>query len=218
MIDGGGHFQTSKKGVSNLKIIMHLNDKSLLYSLKHKYGGTIKEIGGSKALKYKLHNPKGLIKLVKDVNGLLRNPSRLFQLNKICLILNIKLLLPLPLTYNDGWFSGFLDSDGSIYIDEKSGHLIISVTQKNNYLLEPLQKLYGGVIKIVNTKESFQYSIYKKEDILNLVDNYFKNFPLYSRKSTRLNMIKSYYLLKSHRKLEVEKIDKFNQLVEFMDK
>ena len=40
-------------------------------------------------------------------------------------------------------------SDGSIFIEE-SGQLTISVTQK--YLLDPLQNLYGGRIKILRSK------------------------------------------------------------------
>lgn len=64
---------------------------------------------------------------------------------------------------------------GSIHIDEKSRQLIISVTQKNKYLLEPLQNLYGGRIKILISKEGFQYSIYRKQ-IFKLVDVYLKNF------------------------------------------
>jgi hypothetical protein len=104
-----------------------------------------------------------------------------------------------------------VDSDGSIHIDEKSGQLSISVTQKNRYLLEPLQKLYGGRIKILNSKEAFQYSIYRKEEILKLVDVYFKNFPLKSSKASRFNLIKEFYLLQHHSNLDVKKIDKFNQ-------
>lgn len=197
---------------------MHINDKNLLYMLKHKYGGFIKEIAGSKALKYKLINPKGLTALIKDVNGLIRNPIRMLQLNRICVKFNIELLQPLPLIYNEGWFSGFLDSDGSIYIDEKSGQLIISVTQKNRYLLEPLQLLYAGRIKIIKSNEAFQYSIYRKEEILNLLENYFKNFPLYSRKSARVNLIKEYYIMCDHRILDIKKIDKFNKWIQFKDK
>ena len=50
-----------------------------------------------------------------------------------------------------------VDSDGSIYIDEKSGQLTISVTQKNRYLLEPLQNLYGGKICIISSFPCFQH-------------------------------------------------------------
>jgi hypothetical protein len=104
-----------------------------------------------------------------------------------------------------------IDSDGSIRIDEKSRQLIISVTQKNKYLLEPLQKLYGGRIQILRSKEAFQYSIYRKEEILKLVDIYFKNFPLKSSKASRVNLIRKFYLLSEHINLNVNKLDKFNQ-------
>lgn len=218
LIDGDGQFQTTKKGYSSLKIVMHINDKSILYLIKHKYGGSIKDIAGSNSLKYKLQNPKGLINLINDVNGLIRNPIRMLQLHRICENYNLKLKEPLALTYNNGWFSGLVDSDGSIHIDEKSGQLSISVTQKNRYLLEPLQKLYGGRIKILNSKEAFQYSIYRKEEILKLVDVYFKNFPLKSSKASRFNLIKEFYLLEHYSNLDAKKIDKFNQWIQFKNK
>ena len=102
LIDGDGQFHTTKKDISSLKIVMNMSDKPLLYSIKHKYGGFVKEIAGSNALKYKLSNPKGLINLVNDINGLIRNPIRMLQLNRICVKYNVKLIAPQPLTYNDG--------------------------------------------------------------------------------------------------------------------
>jgi len=71
------------------------------------------------------------------------NPSRLLQLNKLCNKYNITLNYAKPLTFNNGWFSGFLDSDGSVYLNEQSGQIFISATQKNLYLLEPLINIYG---------------------------------------------------------------------------
>src|SRR5438270_13600570 len=102
LIDGDGQFHTTKKGFSSLKIVMDIKDKYPLYEIKHKYGGYIKPISGSNALKYKLQNPKGLINLIKDVNGLIRNPTRMLQLNRICEKYNINLLEPKPLTSNNG--------------------------------------------------------------------------------------------------------------------
>ena len=102
LIDGDGHFQLTKKGFANLKIILHINDKKVLYVIKHKFGGSVKEISNSNALKYKLQNSKGLIDLINSVNGLIRNPVRMIQLNKICVKYNIKLKEPQPLTYYNG--------------------------------------------------------------------------------------------------------------------
>lgn len=218
LIDGDGQFKTTKKGFSSLQIVMGIKDKYPLYEIKHKYGGFIKPISGSNTLKYKLLNPKGLINLINDVNGLIRNPTRMLQLNRICKKNNINLLDPKPLTRNNGWFSGLIDSDGSIHIDEKAGQLIISVTQKNKYLLEPLQILYGGRIRILGSKDAFQYSIYRKQEILDLADGYFKNYPLKSCKTKKIKRIKEFYLLSGHRNLNIEHLDEFNQWVTFIDK
>lgn len=218
LIDGDGQFNVTKKGISSLKIVMNIKDKSALYEIKHKYGGYIKPISGSNSLKYKLFNPKGLINLIKDINGLIRNPARVLQLNKICLKYNITLLEPKPLSYYNGWLSGIIDSDGSIHIDEKSGQLIISVTQKNKYILEPIQIIYGGKIQILGSKDAFIYYIYRKQEILDLVDNYFQIFPLKSSKKLKINMIKEFYTLSKYRKLNVKYLNEFNQWVQFKDK
>ena len=74
------------------------------------------------------------ISLINDVNGHLRNPTRLLQFNKLCVKYGVKLKYPEPLTFNNGWLSGFIDSDGSIYYCEVSGQVVISMTQKNKYL------------------------------------------------------------------------------------
>ena len=67
---------------------MDKQDKFALYILKHNFGGSIKEI--SSGLKYKLVHKAGLIKLVNSVNGLIRNPAIMLQLDKVCKLYNIK--------------------------------------------------------------------------------------------------------------------------------
>jgi hypothetical protein len=81
---------------------MDVRDKKALYLILHKYGGSIKQVSGAKALKYKLRNKKGLINLINDINGLIRNPIRLLQINKLCVKYNIDILYPKPLTYYNG--------------------------------------------------------------------------------------------------------------------
>jgi hypothetical protein len=125
---------------------MELRDKHCLYQIKDKLGGSVKLRAGDNHLRYRLHHKAGLLNLIACVNGLLRNPTRILQLGKICERYGIELIDPKPLTYNNGWLAGFLDSDGSIYMNEKSGQLFITATQKNRYILEALVVLYGGTI------------------------------------------------------------------------
>lgn len=219
LIDGDGQFFRSKKKYANFKIIMHEKDKSSLYAIKHKFGGSIKSMSaGGSNLKYKLNHKEGLIKLINSVNGLIRNPYRMLQLNKVCALYNIDFKNPIPLTYNNGWFSGFVDSDGSIFYDEKSNQLILSVTQKNKYLLDLLQILYGGRILILNSKQAFQYSIYRKQEILNLIDNYFIKHPLRNNKTHKIDLIKEFYSLVRYKNLDTNKPGKYYEWINLKNK
>ena len=119
---------------------------------------------GVNFLRYRLHNKKGLLNLISAINGEIRNPVRLLQLDLICNKYNIELIQ--ELTYNNGWFSGLFDSDGSIYMNLQSAQLFISVSQKNKFILDLLPLLYSG--SVYTDKTSFKWV--KKNDILSLLD------------------------------------------------
>ena len=95
-----------------------------MYDIKQRLGGSIYTIAGANALKYQLSHKKGLIILLNAINGLIRNPIRMIQMNKLCIKYDIEFIYPKPLTFSNGWFSGFIDSDGSIYLNEKSGQIL----------------------------------------------------------------------------------------------
>ena len=217
LIDGDGYFILTKKGYSSCEITMDARDVKALNEIKQKYGGTIKPISNASAVRYKLRHKQGLISLINDVNGLIRNPARLLQMNKLCVKYDIALIYPGPLTFNDGWLCGFIDSDGSIYYNEASGQIFIGLTQKNKYLLEPLISIYGGRVDILSPKiEAFKYVLYRKAELFNLIENYFINYPLKTEKMKRVNLIKDFYLLRIHRNsLDIKN---FNEWVKFKDK
>jgi len=102
VIDGDGYFNLSKKGIARLVITMDIRNKKAIYDIKHKLGGSIYTIANANALKYQLSHKKGLIALLENVNGLIRNPARLLQMNKLCLKYGIELMYPKPLTFNNG--------------------------------------------------------------------------------------------------------------------
>jgi hypothetical protein len=81
---------------------MDARDKSTLYEIKHKLGGSIRSIANANAFRYQLSHRKGLITLINGINGLIRNPIRMLQMNKLCVKYDIKFLYPKPLTYNNG--------------------------------------------------------------------------------------------------------------------
>ena len=217
LIDGDGYFLLSKNGYNSCEITMDTRDKKVLYLLQHMYGGSVKQISNALAFKYKLRNRAGLIALINDVNGLIRNPIRLLQMNKLCVKFNIELKCSNNLTFNNGWLSGFIDSDGSIYYNEASGQVFIGISQKNKYLLEPLMHIYGGRVDISSPKiEAFKYVIYRKGELFNLIDNYFNKYPLRTEKMKRVNLIKEFYLVRLSNKNK--DIVKFNEWVKFKDR
>lgn len=217
LIDGDGYFILTKKGYASCEITMDIRDKKALYEIKQKFGGSIKTVANANALRYKLRHKKGLIHLINNINGNLRNPVRLLQMNKLCVKYGIELKYSNCLTFNNGWLSGFIDSDGSIYYNEKSGQVCLSITQKNKYMLEPLIKLYGGRIDILSPKvEAFKYIIYRKSELFYLVDQYFINYPLKTDKMKRLNLIKQFYSVRIY--TQSKDINKFNEWIAFKHK
>jgi hypothetical protein len=197
LIDGDGSFLLSKKGYASLEITMDIRDEHCLNLIKNRYGGSIKLRAGMNALRYRLHHKLGLLALINDINGKIRNPNRMIQLDKICNKYNIIFIFPKPLIYDCGWLSGFIDADGTITINQSNLQLSISASQKTTHLLEPLVSLYGGFVYIDRGKyESFKWNITKQEDILNLI-SYFKLHPIRSSKKNRAHLIPKFYELKA---------------------
>lgn len=195
LIDGDGSFYLSKAGYGSLEIIMDIRDQHALQIIKNVYGGSIKLVSGQKTLRYSLRHKQGLLWLMNDVNGEIRNSYRLIQLNKLCVKYDIVLLYPNKLNYNNAWLSGLFDADGSITLNKTNGQLTITLTQKTSEILKPLPELYNGSIYIDKTNNSFKWYISEKQNILKLVE-YFKNYPPRSLKKNRVLMINKCYDLK----------------------
>ena len=192
IIDGDGCFQLSKKGYASLEITMELRDKHCLFQIKDKFGGSVKLKQGQNWLRYRLHHKKGIISLITAINGLIRNPVRLLQLARICEHYSLELKNVKELTYYDAWLSGFIDSDGSIYLNEQSVQIFITASQKNNLLLKPLMELYGGKIYAQGKVQAFKWVVSKKAEVLKL-SQYFLVCPLRSKKMIRVRLIENMY-------------------------
>jgi len=77
---------------------MEIRDNNCLYQIKQKFWGLppyIKLRSGVNWLRYRLHHKAGILFLINAINGEIRNPVRLLQLNKICQHYNISLIQPI---------------------------------------------------------------------------------------------------------------------------
>jgi hypothetical protein len=81
---------------------MDIRDEHALQIVKNVYGGSIKLRSNANALRYRLHHKSGLLNLINNVNGQIRNSNRLVQLNKICDKYDLNLIYPDKLIYNNG--------------------------------------------------------------------------------------------------------------------
>lgn len=196
LIDGDGCFLLSKKGYASLEVTMDIRDEWALQSIKKVYGGSVKIRSGVSGLRYRLHNKEGILRLIKDVNGEIRNPVRQIQLNYICVKYGLVIKYPQKLTWNNGWLSGFIDAEGTVTIKSTDWQLGISASQKTSEVLTPLVELYGGEIYIDRGGNgSFKWYLTKKEDVKKLIE-YLKNNPLRSQKKNRIHLVPKIYELK----------------------
>ena len=153
---------------------MEPRDIACLMKIKNIYGGSVKSTGRADAVRYRLHHDEGITKIINDLNGLLYNPIRINQFQKLCILHNIKYIEPKPLEYNSRYLAGLFDSDGSIYLNIKSQQVFITITQKSRVLLDIISNVYGGKVYSANANTTaFKLIVSRKADTINLIDNYF---------------------------------------------
>jgi hypothetical protein len=127
---------------------MGLQDEHALAVIKQKLGGSIKLKSGVKALRYRLHDKKGMLELINRINGNIRHTSRIKQLQSICLTLGIELKYPEPITIENGWFSGFFDANGTITYSIKNSYPQLTISITNNLMVDVIsfKSIFGGNI------------------------------------------------------------------------
>lgn len=198
LIDGDGYLGVSKAGYTSCEITVSLADIKTLYLIKNKFGGSIKLRSGVNVVRYRLHNKQGMINLINNINGNIRNSKRLPQLHKVCNILNIPIIISNNLTINNSWFIGFFDADGTIGYSFKNKYpqLTISVT---NHKLEDVQMfkdIFGGYIYYDKAQNGYyKWCIQSKQDILNFINNYVKYNNSKTIKFNRLILCTKFYEL-----------------------
>lgn len=195
LIDGDGCFGITQKKYSNCEITVGIEDEKMLRLIQNKFGGSIKLRSGSNSIRYRLQNKEGMIKLINSVNGNIRHSKRLVQLNKVCLLLNIPIILPNKLSIDNNWFSGFFDGNGTInyYFSKERPQLYISVTNKYLVDIEDFSKILGGNIYFDKSQNGYYKWIITNETNHKIFYNYIKNNPSRSFKGNRLYLIPKYY-------------------------
>ena len=198
LIDGDGCFGITQKKYTNCEITVGIEDEKMLRQIQNKYGGSIKLRSGSNSIRYRLQNRPQMINLINAVNGNIRHSKRLVQLAKVCNLLEIDLISPIPLNKDNSWLSGFFDADGTInyyYYNNNRPQLFISVTNKYLGDIQPFKDILGGEIYFDKSQNGYYKWVITNETNHNIFIEYIKNNPSRSFKGNRIFLIKKYYKL-----------------------
>lgn len=198
LIDGDGSLLLSKAGYPSCEITMSLQDEHALAIIKQKLGGSLKLRSGVKAIRYRLHNKKGMIDLINRINGKIRHTSRIKQLEQICSNLNILIKYPSAITKHNGWFSGFFDADGTISYSMKNNYPQLTISVTNKLLVDVIayKDIFGGNVYFDKGQNGYyKWSIQARDDI-ELFKHYVLKYPCLSNKKQRLFLTDKYYELK----------------------
>lgn len=207
LIDGDGSLQVSKAGYTSCEITMGSADLPCLRYLQDKLGGSLKPRAGVNALRWRLHNKQGMITLINCINGHIRHSSRLVQLHRVCVQLNITPLVPAnEMDNTNSWFAGFFDADGTITLNLSRSlpQVTLSVTNKLQADVQYYMDTFGGAIYFDTAQNgSYKWTVQSRSNLLNMLD-YFKNCHSRSAKNHRLQLVNKYYQLYELRAFKVD--------------
>lgn len=118
-IDGDGCILVGSKKQPNLISIeatTSLEDEGILSDIKKRFGGSLKIVAGKKCIRWRTAKLKVIIDIIHTINGNIRHNIRKEQLRKACSLLNIPYQEPNEIRFDNSYFAGFFDADGTISI------------------------------------------------------------------------------------------------------
>ena len=202
-IDGDGYIYVSKEGdCCNLQLKQAEWNIHLLELLKDKLGGGIYRVKETKnTYVYHLSKRDAMINLTHCLNGHIRATSRNGQFKGMCQVYNIDYIQPIKLKPNDNYFAGFIDADGSLFLNNKkakesgsSASIRIEVTAKFENDLDDFHSLFNGNVTHREGAGCYKWIIQSKKDILFAEGCFGRN--LKSNKLIRSSLIQLFFELK----------------------
>lgn len=205
--EGDGAIQTYGEG-KRVRFVLTQKESTILYKIQDRLNiGVVKHFPQGKSGKnndfyrWIVDDPSHILLLAYIFNGNLALNHRILQLNLWINALNnrfgsntIKLKnIPLSVTLNDAWLSGFTDAEGcfNVSITENSryilGHVIkirYLLDQKDKIILDNICELFGfGKVTLRSgTNDIYRYTVTGFKTSQTVI-SYFKLFPLQTKKA-----------------------------------
>lgn len=229
-IQGDGSFIVRKTRLEYiLYISQSLKDIQVLYKIKNLVGyGFIRIQKKENMAHYCLQKREGLSKVLILLKGkFIGEKLKQYLVFLKYFSIEIENISDNFINFNNAWLSGFIDADGSFYASfsknkkMKSGfqlQLRFAITQKYLDVLKKICILFNK--RVLYNKKGFYYFILSDSLNLNLLINYIKNYPLYTKKSISFNRwLKLYniYIKKEHLELNSDYIKSKVKLINSID-
>jgi len=209
LIDGDGHLSK----IQQLIIIFSSPDAFLAYYLKEKLGyGNVRKVKNKKAYILVISKKKGILKVIKLINGKLRIESKYNQV--VDNILNHEKFKNSNIThereftmntstdFNNHWLAGFSDADASFQIKtikratkiRPEIRLNYQIDQKKDLLLKEIKTYFGGNIGYRKSQDTYYYGSTSFGSARKVIQ-YFDKYHLQSRKHISYLRWRKVYLL-----------------------
>ena len=202
LIDGDGTLLVSKKKYASCEITVGIKEFLLLSLVKERLGGSIKKRSGAAAYRWRLHNAKGVNKLLSLVDGKLLIEKRQEQYLAVCAALKRTPVEPPQCAPKGGvsrrhaWITGFYEAEGFFNVNRATLQCTITLSRKERTILENIRRVMGGNVYYDKSWDGWLYSAASLTSISHWV-SYFSSYPLRSWKQTQLKRFKRVLLYKS---------------------
>jgi LAGLIDADG endonuclease len=125
--DGNFDFRATGLGLKAIRIKLHQRDKPVLNHIKHILGcGRINPVKNTSYVLYIVSTHHAMTKFVRAINGHIRVKAADFK--KALRILNVAYeAAPAKVPQNSAYFSGLVDSDGSVVFNYPGNRIEVSV-------------------------------------------------------------------------------------------
>lgn len=223
IIDGDGNFdirvnkKTKKKYIGAIRIKLHNRDIRILNRIQDKlHIGNIRKVKNTPYSVYSIYSKEDMIYLINNINGVIRLKVKSFKL--ACLLLDIPFIIPnYILEHNSPYFSGLIDTDGSIVFNYNSNRIECNLELKYNEFSHKLNfdnvisdikpSVYFRVNKNQSIGKTFQSIAFKYQTVDSMIPvyNYFMCNRLYSDfKFFRVTRIPLFLKIRHYKKFPFE--------------
>lgn len=225
LIEGDGYI-----GKKEISIAFHIKDIKNAYWLKKRigYGKVLPYSHTKNVIRLCFYDKKSREQIFKLINGKFLGPQKLNNLIKYEYDKEFNIIIKPLQTFNlwdNPWFTGFTDADGSFGIDisKSNTHKLglnvkihLRIKQKYNHNLIIIKEYFGGNLYLINKNKDikiYQYSSTNFKTSYNIIKYFDKYPPLNNSKYIHyLKWRKVYLLIQNKEHLNKEGINKIIQI------